>query len=180
MTLGFVAALASGASAPARAQFSMTWFTIDGGGITQSTGGSFSLGGTIGQPDAGSMTGGAFSLGGGFWNGGQPTTGVEEPEESWPSGAPLAFQLHPAAPNPLVSRTVMSFDIPQARRVRLVVWDAAGRHVRTLAEGPLPAGRHHVAWDGTDDRGRSAAAGVYFLRFDAETMHARQKLVILR
>src|SRR6185436_16695827 len=45
--------------------------TIDGGGQTFSTGGSFSLGGTIGQPDAGSpsapLTGGSFELVGGFW-----------------------------------------------------------------------------------------------------------------
>ena len=54
----------------ARAQsFSIDWFTIDGGGGT-SSGGDFSLGGTIGQTDANAqpMTGGAFSLTGGFWS----------------------------------------------------------------------------------------------------------------
>jgi hypothetical protein len=49
--------------------FSISWFTIDGGGGT-STGGDFSLSGTIGQHDAGGpMTGGDFSLTGGFWAG---------------------------------------------------------------------------------------------------------------
>lgn len=49
--------------------FSIDWFTIDGGGGT-STGGVFSLSGTIGQPDANAqpMTGGNFSLVGGFWS----------------------------------------------------------------------------------------------------------------
>ena len=43
------------------------WFTIDGGGGT-STGGVYSVGGTIGQPDAGSpMTNGQYSVTGGFW-----------------------------------------------------------------------------------------------------------------
>ena len=47
--------------------FSIPWHTIDCGGGT-STGGSFSLAGTIGQHDAGGpMTGGGFSLTGGFW-----------------------------------------------------------------------------------------------------------------
>jgi hypothetical protein len=51
------------------AQPTISWYTIDGGGGT-STGGSFSLSGTIGQPDAGGpMTGGTFSLVGGFWAG---------------------------------------------------------------------------------------------------------------
>jgi hypothetical protein len=54
-------------AAPAYAQISIPWFTIDGGGGT-STGGGFTLSGTIGQPDAGvTMTGGGFSLVGGFW-----------------------------------------------------------------------------------------------------------------
>lgn len=50
--------------------YSIPWSTIDGGGAINSTGGSFTLSGTIGQPDAGSaMTGGSFSLTGGFWAG---------------------------------------------------------------------------------------------------------------
>jgi len=47
--------------------FDLSWSTIDGGGGTFSTGGVYSLGGTIGQPDAGAATGGAFALTGGFW-----------------------------------------------------------------------------------------------------------------
>ncbi len=52
-----------------RAQsFSIDWFTIDGGGGT-STGGVFTVTGTIGQPDAGGpSTGGNYSLTGGFWS----------------------------------------------------------------------------------------------------------------
>src|ERR1035437_5991861 len=49
------------------AQLSIDWHTIDGGGGT-SSGGVYSLGGTIGQPDAGGpMTNGQFSVTGGFW-----------------------------------------------------------------------------------------------------------------
>ena len=47
--------------------YAIDWHTIDGGGGT-STGGVYSLSGTIGQHDAGGpMTGGAYSLTGGFW-----------------------------------------------------------------------------------------------------------------
>ena len=47
--------------------YSIDWHTIDGGGGT-STGGGYSVSGTIGQPDAGGpMTGGNYSLTGGFW-----------------------------------------------------------------------------------------------------------------
>ena len=48
--------------------YSIDWFTIDGGGGT-STGGVYSVSGTIGQPEASSaMTGGNYSVTGGFWS----------------------------------------------------------------------------------------------------------------
>lgn len=51
----------------ALAQYSIDWFTIDGGGGT-STGGVYTISGTIGQPDAGpTMTNGQYALTGGFW-----------------------------------------------------------------------------------------------------------------
>jgi hypothetical protein len=49
--------------------FDLSWFSIDGGGGA-SSGGSYTLNGTIGQPDAGTMSGGAYTLAGGFWSGG--------------------------------------------------------------------------------------------------------------
>ncbi|MDX2197788.1 MAG: hypothetical protein SF069_02320 [Phycisphaerae bacterium] len=55
----------------AQAQYAINWYTIDGGGGT-STGGTYILSGTIGQPDAGTMTGGTYALAGGFWAGIQP------------------------------------------------------------------------------------------------------------
>jgi hypothetical protein len=59
--------LGSGLCANAQ-NYSIYWFKISGGGGT-STGGVYSVSGTIGQPDAGaSMSGGNYSLIGGFWS----------------------------------------------------------------------------------------------------------------
>lgn len=59
--------VASAAAGPGT--FTLFWHTIDCGGETYSTGGGFTLGGTIGQHDAGpEMTGGGFTLAGGFWH----------------------------------------------------------------------------------------------------------------
>ncbi len=73
------------AAAPLRAQsFSLDWFIFDGGGGA-SSGGTFALTGTIGQPEAGTMSGGQFTLIGGFWSviatvptSGAPTLTVSE------------------------------------------------------------------------------------------------------
>ena len=68
MKLHFFLALVGTCAASAIAQpYSIDWFKIAGGGGT-STGGNYSLSGTIGQHDAGGpMTNGPFSLVGGFW-----------------------------------------------------------------------------------------------------------------
>ncbi len=47
--------------------YELTWHVIAGEGATSSTGGTYSLTGTIGQADTGMMSGGGYSLSGGFW-----------------------------------------------------------------------------------------------------------------
>ncbi len=60
----------AGAFALAPTEYSLDWFTVDGGGRTDMVGGHFELSGTIGQWDAGTpMTGRGFTLTGGFWFG---------------------------------------------------------------------------------------------------------------
>ena len=46
---------------------SLDWWTVDGGG-GGSTGGAYSLQGSLGQPDAGALSGGDYALAGGFWS----------------------------------------------------------------------------------------------------------------
>jgi hypothetical protein len=51
----------------AQGSYDLSWWTVDGGGA-ESGGGSYTLVGTVGQPDAGaSMSGGDYTLAGGFW-----------------------------------------------------------------------------------------------------------------
>src|SRR5436853_6030722 len=65
---------------PVQAQsYSIDWFTIDGGGGT-STGGVYSVSGTIGQVDAGVISGGQYSLTGGFWG---VVVAVQTPGAPW-------------------------------------------------------------------------------------------------
>jgi hypothetical protein len=61
--------IGSSALAQSGGGYDLTWNTVDGGGYTFSTGGNYSLGGTVGQADAGVLTGGSYTLVGGFWMG---------------------------------------------------------------------------------------------------------------
>src|SRR6476620_11589492 len=72
MLLAVLASL-SYAHAQVGGGFDLSWSTVDGGGTTSSTSGTYQLGGTIGQPDAGRATGGTYTLDGGFWGAGGTT-----------------------------------------------------------------------------------------------------------
>ena len=67
VALAVVPLLVSAAPAQTGGGYDLSWSTIDGGGAMFSTGSGFAVGGTIGQPDAGTHSGAGFSLIGGFW-----------------------------------------------------------------------------------------------------------------
>ena len=85
-----------------------------------------------------------------------------------------------AYPNPLREGTRVSFVNPNVGSGRVDVYDAAGRLVRRLHAGLLPAGESTFRWDGRDDRGRRAAAGVYHARATGPAGSAAIKMILLR
>lgn len=95
-----------------------------------------------------------------------------------PAGRGLALA---GAPNPFNPRTMVSFELPEPGRARLAVHDAAGRLVRVLLDGrDLAAGRGEVAWDGLDDGGRAAPAGVYVAVLEAAGRRESVKLTLAK
>jgi hypothetical protein len=68
------------------------------------------------------------------------------------------------APNPVVSGTSITFKIPTARTLSVVVYNVRGQEVRTLSSGDLSAGDHTVYWDGRDAAGQLVPAGEYIYR----------------
>lgn len=57
------------ASTALATDYTLSWWTVDGGGTTFAEGGGYTLGATAGQPDAGTVEGGGYTLAGGFWSG---------------------------------------------------------------------------------------------------------------
>lgn len=102
-----------------------------------------------------------------------PTTGV--PGE--PSAAPLALTAHP---NPFNPQVALRFTLPVAGPVRLSIYDPAGRRVRNLFSGVLPAGPQAQRWDGRDEDGRTLPAGVYLARVATPAGSASRRLVLLK
>ena len=106
----------------------------------------------------------------------EPTSGVAD---SGPSGRSRLF-LAPPVPNPTSGRTEISFALAHGTGAGgLVLYDANGREMRTLHNGPLTAGEHHRTWDGRLDDGTQAPQGIYFLQLEAAGIGTRATKVIL-
>ena len=94
-----------------------------------------------------------------------------------PAAIPARIALSAPAPNPTRGPARFTLALPAAATVEVAVFDAAGRHVRTLLSGAGGPGSLPLLWDGLDARGRRADAGVYFLRASASGSTATRRLV---
>ncbi len=91
------------------------------------------------------------------------------------------LHLDPVVPNPFSGNAEIAYCVPggaAASHVVLEIFDVRGRCVRSLVDHDVPAGEHRATWDGKDNRGRPAVAGVYFCRLEWQG-EARTRLLVL-
>jgi hypothetical protein len=91
-----------------------------------------------------------------------PTVGIHDVD-----AAVRGFSLAQNYPNPFRPSTSISFTLAARMPVTLIVTDALGATVRTLADDEEAAGMHAIVWDGADDAGRAVPSGTYFARLSA-------------
>ena len=100
------------------------------------------------------------------------TRGAEPPRALW---------LAPCVPNPAQQVTRVRYGLPRVADVRLTLYSPDGRLVRTVVESVGQAAGYYVAtWDGRDDRGHPAAAGVYLVRLESGRQQRTQKVLWVR
>jgi len=75
---------------------------------------------------------------------------------------PENYSLDQNYPNPFNPETNIGYRIPKLSNVKLIVYDALGREVRTLVNTFQLAGNYEIRWNGEDNFGKEAASGVYF------------------
>jgi hypothetical protein len=77
---------------------------------------------------------------------------------------PRELSLSQNYPNPFNPQTTMEYTLPSRSHVRLIIFDALGREIRTLVDAEQSAGYQHTMWDGVDATGGKAPSGLYFYR----------------
>ena len=149
-----------------------------GGGGGPSNSNSYQLWGLLGQPITGAGTASSLSIVAGAIpcrRGGSTTT----PTDVAGPAPPRTTRLSRVAPNPSLAGLRIDFDVASPSSVELNVFDASGRRVAALLNGPAVPGHHSTTWDGNIESGSRAPAGVYFVRFhtDQVTQTRRVSLV---
>lgn len=88
---------------------------------------------------------------------------------------PSEYSLHSPYPNPFNPVTTISFDIPKACNVLLIVYDVSGREVARLVDGFKSAGVHEIIFDGSD-----FSSGIYFARLQADGFSQTRKMLLVK
>jgi hypothetical protein len=86
-----------------------------------------------------------------------------------------SFALYQNYPNPFNPSTTISFQIPEASYISLVVYDAVGTEVETIAEGYYPAGVHEVLFDAS-----KLSSGIYLYRITSGVNESTRKMMVVK
>ncbi len=88
---------------------------------------------------------------------------------------PDKFNLSQNYPNPFNPSTTINYQLPFNGNVKLVVYDAMGREIKTLVNEKQNAGSYQVEFDGTN-----YPSGVYFYKLQTESYSETKKMVLIK
>jgi beta-lactamase superfamily II metal-dependent hydrolase len=85
-------------------------------------------------------------------------------------------------PNPAFAGAArILYRMPQATSVNVSIYDVTGHMVKKIEAGTFPSGVRTVNWDGRDESGKAASAGIYLVRLATGSgIHQTKRLVLFR
>ena len=106
----------------------------------------------------------------------QTTTSVAEIS----SEIPTEFQLTNNYPNPFNPSTKFRYALPEARNVKIIIYDINGSKVTELVNNYQGAGTYEVTWNGKNDLGQQVASGTYIYNVKAGDFVQTKKMLLLK
>jgi hypothetical protein len=93
---------------------------------------------------------------------------------------PDIWSLSQNYPNPFNSETSIGYHVPQAERVKVIVFNTLGQMIRTLVDGRQQPGTYRVRWDGSDNSGRPVPSGIYFYQLTAGDFSQTKRMILMK
>ncbi len=83
-------------------------------------------------------------------------------------------------PNPFNPQTMISYNLPEAGKVKVYLIDSLGRTVKVLVDAHQSSGKKLIRWDGTNSGGKKVAGGLYFCRIESGKLTAAKKVILIK
>ena len=96
------------------------------------------------------------------------------------AGEAISAQASLIAETRAAGVTALQINLPSTETVRVRIVDLRGRVIRNDRMPAAAPGALVYRWDGRDEEGRRAPAGVYIAQVDAGSQTARSKLIVTR
>ncbi|MEJ2634039.1 MAG: T9SS type A sorting domain-containing protein [Calditrichia bacterium] len=96
------------------------------------------------------------------------------------SNVVLTYDLSQNFPNPFNPVTEIRYSVPKTEKVKIIIYDLLGRHVKTLVNATVTAGKHVTLWNGTNEIGNAVASGVYFYKLQTKNFTRVKKMMLMK
>jgi M6 family metalloprotease-like protein len=83
-------------------------------------------------------------------------------------------------PNPFNPETTISFDMPQAGKANVQIFNLRGQLVKTILNDQIAGGNQKLVWNGSDANNKDVASGVYFFRIKTDTQTIQKKMILMK
>jgi len=91
-----------------------------------------------------------------------------------------AVVLNGNYPNPFNPTTTIEFSLNSDQYVELYIFNLKGQKIKSLLQGEMPSGIHHIAWTGENSSGKKVSSGVYLYQLKAGTYTSTKKMLLLK
>ncbi len=92
----------------------------------------------------------------------------------------ITAKLHQNYPNPFNPETNIFFNLPEAGRVKLDIYNIKGQKIKTLLDCHMNPGRSKLIWNEKDENDQSVSSGVYFYQLKAGNFEKSKKMLLLK
>ena len=93
---------------------------------------------------------------------------------------PDEYSLSQNYPNPFNPTTRIQYSLPKTGLVQINIYTLMGQKIATLVNRNMEAGRHNITWNGMDDLGNPAGAGLYLYQLQTKDFVKTRKMVLLK
>ena len=105
---------------------------------------------------------------------------LESPTHIYEPTVSFKYFLAQNYPNPFSRSTIIRYGVARTGHVELKIYDISGRLIKTLINATQKPGVYITKWDGSDDRLKKVASGVYFCKFTADEFKNTRKIILIR